>query len=254
MSLQLNQKFPRGSGPLISILLPARGRPQQLRKSLDSLISLAYRPRDIEFLVKVDEDDVETLRTAEDIGRVMISMGIQFQLCVGPRGRGYYDIHLWLNEMIKISKGDWLFSWSDDVYMQTQGWDGFLISPNVGGNPVGLRDGIFMYMIANPARPQNHEFFALRREVFDVLGHVSLDCHADTWLGSVMKIIERSAFVDIQVHHDNDSMEDQTAKDRRQVTAMSMGLMCEPPLLRERLKDAMKLVDYIEAKQKEFVK
>ena len=60
----------RGRGPLVSILIPTRGRSSSLCVAIDSLYSLAFDKSSIEFLLKVDDDDVETIETIKRLSRV----------------------------------------------------------------------------------------------------------------------------------------------------------------------------------------
>ena len=47
--------FPRGEGPLVSILLPTRGRPDHLLSAVRSLWDLAYDKSNLEFNYWQDE-------------------------------------------------------------------------------------------------------------------------------------------------------------------------------------------------------
>ena len=53
--------FQRGEGPLVSVLLPTRGRVDGLRIAIDSLHSLAEGKFNIEYLLKIDDDDADTI-------------------------------------------------------------------------------------------------------------------------------------------------------------------------------------------------
>ncbi len=248
MVLRIDQKFNRGLGPLISILLPTRGRVKTLQTSIESLLSKAYNYQNIEFLVKIDDDDKPTIEFMEDYSQFLANNKVDIRLFITPRGNGYGDIHLWLNELAKEAKGDWLMNWSDDCLMQSRSWDYTIEYMEVQGIKVGLSDGIYVYLFRNPSkdRASNHEFFALRKEVFNLLGHISLSPHADTWIATVMGILERSGKVPIFVEHDNDSMKDQTALDGRAITNISSYSYCEPIMVRQRLFDSYTLIKAIE--------
>lgn len=231
---------------MISVLLPTRGRVEGLFNSIDTLVSLAYNPRNLEIIVKVDDDDQATIAAIPELGRRLHKVGVPLKALKTPRGNGYWDIGDWLNEMAKHAEGDWLFNWSDDVFMTTHMWDLQIERVSVNNIECGQVDGVFAFIAKNKKRPDNHEFLFIRREVFETLGRLSIGPHMDTWIASILKLIDRLMFCGIWVEHDNDGAEDKTAEDRRQVTKFSMGIVCLPQLLRPRLEDAKKLVDRID--------
>ena len=49
---------------LVSVLLPTRGRPELMLKSVGSLLTTASNPDQIQILLKIDNDDKETYQEA----------------------------------------------------------------------------------------------------------------------------------------------------------------------------------------------
>lgn len=98
--------------PVLSIIVPTRGRPEQLRGFLDSLQQTADQPACLEVVLVVDEDDAETSAVRHS--------GITLRHVVVPPGlpmgalnsRGY-----------EASTGDYLMLCNDDVQVRTAGWD-----------------------------------------------------------------------------------------------------------------------------------
>lgn len=98
--------------PMLSIIVPTRGRTGQLRAFLDSLAQTAHHPASLEVVLVVDEDDAETLRFQHS--------GIAQRRVVVPRGlpmgalnaRGY-----------AAASGDHIMLCNDDVVVRTAGWD-----------------------------------------------------------------------------------------------------------------------------------
>lgn len=85
--------FPRGSGPLCSILIPTRTRPEaQLEKVVTSCVESAGVPEQLEFLIKVDSDDPEAKALAERLA-AKYSPPAAFKVVTMERGRGYMDLH-----------------------------------------------------------------------------------------------------------------------------------------------------------------
>lgn len=98
--------------PMLSIIVPTRGRVEQLRRFLDSLCQTADRAARLEVVLVVDEDDAET--------RAVEHAGIATRQVVVPRGltmgalntRGY-----------TAATGENVMLCNDDVVARTTGWD-----------------------------------------------------------------------------------------------------------------------------------
>jgi hypothetical protein len=97
--------------PIISILLPSRGRVKQIHRFIDSIIKTANRIDKIELIIYADEDDVSTASINSNL--------LKITMLVGPReGMGYYH-----NKCYENSIGEIIFLLNDDVVIQTKGWD-----------------------------------------------------------------------------------------------------------------------------------
>ena len=98
--------------PMLSIIVPTRGRREQLRAFLDSLRQTADQPQRIEVVLVVDEDDAET-RAFEHPGmaqrRVVVPQGLPMGTL---NARGY-----------AAATGDHVMLCNDDVVVKTPGWD-----------------------------------------------------------------------------------------------------------------------------------
>lgn len=222
--------FKRGSGPLVSVLMPTRGRSQWLCESVDSLYSLAQDPSCIEFLFKVDSDDSETLETISRMGKVLPCTTL-----ISPRGSGYMELNKFINALSGLAKGDWLFIFNDDAKMITQGWDQHLLNVDPWKVPGWLgNDDICLLGPSVVERETSWEFPILRRKTFEVLGHFSLNHCSDTyiyWVASsvnaavVMPQIQISHFVneiDDVVKHEGKLAADKYMKDLHSVETMSL--------------------------------
>ena len=97
---------------MLSIIVPTRGRPEQLRMFLDSVAETAREPAHLEVVLVVDEDDPGT--------RAVRHSGIAIRHVVVPPGltmgalnaRGY-----------AAATGDHVMLCNDDVVVRTPGWD-----------------------------------------------------------------------------------------------------------------------------------
>lgn len=231
--------FPRGNGPLVSILLPTRGRPAWMAESIYSIHDLARDHTRLEFILKVDDDDLETV---EAVGKLKLKC--KSKILVTPRGNGYKDMHLWVNQMSQMAEGDWLYLWNDDARMATKNWDEILSRTFV----IDARRSLELMLLVTPVvgRLSATEFMFLRRKVFEVLGHWSLCPHNDIWIHSVMSFIGAAYPCDIQVEHYHGMLDDDTWKEVRKhydnQSDKTTGFSEEHT--KARLRDAEKLVEH----------
>lgn len=104
---------------IVSFLIPTRGRLQALIDGIQSIRELASPDVQVEILVRIDEDDYETLAGRDRIPGEVI---------VGHRWCGYQCLDIFYNELATKSHGDWLICWSDDTFIKTHNWDRLLPS------------------------------------------------------------------------------------------------------------------------------
>lgn len=193
----MNQFFPRGPGPLVSVLFPTRGRPETLGRALGSLVGNATEPGQVEILLKVDDDDLDTITFLKDYIPVCRSVVKAF---VTPRGRGYLDIHHWLNALAAESTGDWLFVFNDDAVVTNAGWDANLHGASVWswhGRPQDV-----CLLIPHIDDGKQKSFFLLRRKTYELLGKVCGSPYGDAWAVNVLNSIHASAWIhSIKIEH-----------------------------------------------------
>ncbi len=204
-------KFPRGDGPLVSILLPTRKRVSLLCESVDSLFSLAIDHSRLELIVKVDDDDKETIKVVSEWAARPKS---PVRMIVSPRGNGYHDMHLWVNEMSKMARGDWLIVWNDDAKMVTGAWDEILSQVQITkGEWHGVTDVACLVLVTSEF-VMSTAFFFLRRKVVELLGRFSYTPHVDTWTTSMMRMVGSCLYVNyIQVQHRAEEVNDEIRKE-----------------------------------------
>ena len=97
--------------PLISLLLPTRGRPAQARRFLDSVAQTTANSSRIEVILRVDEDDAGS--------RDISHPGLTVRRMIGPRlTMGAYN-----SLCLEHSSGDIIILANDDVVLRAAGWD-----------------------------------------------------------------------------------------------------------------------------------
>lgn len=114
----------------ISVLLPTRGRPQLMFRSLQGLVEKAVDTSSIEFLVAIDNDDKQSY---EFIEKEVIPWfnEKQIELRVYAMDRlGYVQLHKYVNFLGYNSTGRWMLFWNDDAVMESHAWDNDIRSHN----------------------------------------------------------------------------------------------------------------------------
>jgi len=98
--------------PTLSLIVPTRGRPRQLRRFLRSLAATTLRPSRVEVVLVVDADD--------PTGRRVRFPGLTVRVVVGPPGRTMGELN---RAGEAAARGEYLMLLNDDVVARTPGWD-----------------------------------------------------------------------------------------------------------------------------------
>jgi hypothetical protein len=178
----------------ISILLPTRGRPDTLVKSVLGLVESAEKPGLLEIMFGVDSDDPDTLDAIKNrIAPRLIELGIEAR-AIQFETLGYGKLHEYVNTLANSSTGDWLFFWNDDALMETEGWD----------EEIRQHDGEFRLL----APTDNHDghpyaiFPIVPRDWLVLLGHLSQNAQNDAWLSQIAYMLDIFQRLDFRVTHD----------------------------------------------------
>lgn len=149
---------------VVSVLLPTRQRVTLMRESVASLLATATAPASVEVLLAVDRDDAETLAA-------LPTLPVAVRSIVVPRF-GFPQLHEYFNLQARIARGRWLLIWNDDKIMESAGWDQVLAEtpPCVGWLASNQRWN------TSPAVP---------RAWTELVGHVALQLHVDSWWNHV---------------------------------------------------------------------
>ncbi|MDE2095746.1 MAG: hypothetical protein KGL39_00695 [Patescibacteria group bacterium] len=245
--------FPRGDGPLVSVLLPSRGRPQGLIASILSFYDRALEPSRVECLIKIDLDDVESQAAlaALAVTRPNLPIGI---IC-SERGNGYADFHLWINDLASRSQGDWLLAWNDDAQMLTEHWDEkiekmWYSASNTRVNRLWkAADDFGVFYLDVEGSLGSTAFPLVRRKLTEVLGHYALDPCCDTWIMDVVSPLGigwQMPYVKVRhrIYVDQPDGQDQTARE-----AMAFFAIPEDEgalnIAEGKSRDSLKLINYL---------
>lgn len=110
------------SRPLISVLCPTRGRPNQVRELIHTALLTAAHPDQIQFVFYVDEDDkhgAETTGILEHFDPHPTSVVVS-----GPR----IVLSAMWNQCYEQAQADVLMQCGDDIRFRTRGWDAAVLA------------------------------------------------------------------------------------------------------------------------------
>lgn len=227
----------------VSVLLPARGRPEPLLESLRSLIDTATKPERIEVLIAFDNDDVDTINyCTANILPYLDSKKCKFTVVKFER-LGYIRLNEYLNHLTKYSHGSWFFFWNDDAVMTTYAWD------------TVIRENSKEFALLRAETNHEHPyaiFPILPRKWVEVTGHLSPHQINDAWTSQVAWMLDIVKTVPIYIEHER---YDLTGKNNDEVFKNRPMLEGNPNHPRDfnheswrfrRIDEAFKLADYIE--------
>ena len=175
----------------ISVLAPCRGRPDQVRRMVDSALAFASAPADVELVLRVDFDDDVMLRwLREEVWTAPV--------VIGPQYGGYRSLPRFINEAARFAQGDLLLVVNDDAEFQTRGWD-----RRLAAHAAAIPDGVFNFGVET-ANAGNFIFPCVSRRLVQLLGCLYDErlIYTDIWLRDVLAPFGRAIRVgDVTIAH-----------------------------------------------------
>ena len=104
---------------MISILLPTRNRPDNVRRLYQSLIDTSDNMNDLEICFFIDDDDEISLNLVTELASKINVQAVQYT----QAETGRTPQPLMYNELYKIGTGPIYMFCADDVVFRTRGWD-----------------------------------------------------------------------------------------------------------------------------------
>ncbi len=192
---------PEGSR-VVSVLLASRQRAEHLEATIDSLYQHAANPDDIEILIRLDNDDPQ-LNDALAMLKGKHADDHHITTLIGDRYGGFQHLHLFINELCQIARGDFFFYCSDDARMNTPNWDQIM---------AGYRNEICSLLVSqNNQGPKaaGYAFPAVHRKIYEIIGHFALYSLVDKYLHRVLEEtgLEKPVPIDV-IHRDFDRTDD----------------------------------------------
>ena len=195
---------------IISIILPTRGRPEVLLKSLKTVIEKASKPERVEILLGIDEDDPETKDMLQGpLADYLKDKNVECRASIF-KPLGYTQLHTYVNTLASGAKGQWIFFWNDDGLMVSDAWDEIIDQYN----------GQFKLL----APTDNHDghpyaiFPIVPRDWFMLMDHLSMNAQNDTWLSHIAYMLDIFERIELEFIHDRADItgnnNDETFKNR----------------------------------------
>jgi len=173
----------------VDLLLPTRGRPELLARSLRSLSQTA-NPRNLRLYAAVDADDP----TLPETQHALWATNIDTHVWVVPDRYGYHRMEKYYNELARRGYGQWILLWNDDATMLNTGWDDQLAA---------LPPDVLVAEFDAQLYPHHLTFPAVRRELVRQVGGFSPHTsHADTYWQIVGRTLGVARSLQARIHHD----------------------------------------------------
>jgi len=179
--------------PGLSILLPSRGRTEQLARSVNSLIDLAQEPEDIQWCFGFDNDDSESFAYFQTYVLPKIQESGAKYTCLGFEPMGYARLHEYVNQLAHTSTGKWMVFWNDDAIMRTANWDTTIKSQG---------DRFCLQAFETHNKHPYSIFPIVPRKWLELIGHFSQHQLNDAWVSQVAWLLDIMVKIDVHVDHE----------------------------------------------------
>lgn len=187
------------------VFLNSRGRVDMLNYSLNSLIKNARNLSCIKILVRIDDDDKETVEFSQNY----FHSNVRF--IVGARPTNLIQSY---NDLIKKEEADWYFVWNDDCLMLTEEWDQKFLDCAENFKKLNqIKDNILLLGCADTSvdRPPGKiyaSFMAIHKDAVREIGFfmderfvtLGADSHIDSIYRALGRVVDAPILVD-HIYH-----------------------------------------------------
>lgn len=178
----------RAEQALISVLIPERGRPEQLDRLISSLLDTAGTDERVEILVMIDDDDPAwTDREPRQHSRTRYLRRPR-PVTLGEK----------LNILARESAGEIMFFIANDYVMETPGWPmRFRVAV------AGLPNGIGVPFVRDELHFQHAAFWLMTRRMMNEIGFFAAPWFpywfVDTWIDQIGDMLGLKTEIDVTV-------------------------------------------------------
>ena len=187
-----------------SVLIPSRRRPSRLLSAIASVHGTTSSPGAAEVLVRVDDDDQETLAAVPEIERAGA------RVVVGPRGQGYGQLASYYDELSRLAQAPWCWVMNDDarvasIELGDGAWNRQLAQLPTDG--VIVQPEVYQLGASRYPRCVGGAFPIVPTRCWQRLGYACPDNPIDVWLSRVLLDAGwRTSFLSgVDTIHDRDS-------------------------------------------------
>ena len=227
----------------IAILLPTRGRAEMLERSVQSLISMAKDPDQIQLMLAFDNDDEVGTKHFEQVVQPWLDDNQVNYTAMSFEPLGYIRLNEYVNELARNSDARWLVFWNDDAVMETQDWD----------QEIMKWDGQFKLLAFRTHNLHPYSIFPIvPRKWLDLLGYLSPHQISDAWLSQQAYMLDIMERIPVEVLHDRHDLtgnnKDETFLNRPMLEGNPMDPDDFHSIHRTdiRQKDSAKIADYLQ--------
>ena len=187
----------------IAVLLPSRGRTDELTASVTSIVERAADPADLQLIFGFDNDDETGLTHFTSVIQPWLDDRDIVYEAQAFDSMGYEGLNRYYNYLAHQASADWLFIWNDDAVMETQGWD----------QVVTACTGKFKVLKVHTHNEHPYSIFPiLPRAWHDRLGQLSRHQMIDAEISQIAYLLDMMQIVDIDVTHNQAELTQTTAK------------------------------------------
>ena len=235
----------------ISVLIPSRNRPQNLKELCESLFDNASDPNQIEVIVYLDLDDSYIEECVEYFAELNTRYINPSKLIIGPK----LVLSDYPNKLLQIASSDIFMNLGDDMRCRSEGWDKIIID-TINEYPDKIN---FVYVDDGYWGPDLASHHIIHRNYVECLGYFYPPIfdfgYSDTWMFQVAQKVGRIKFLPILFEHMHYSIGkgelDQTYQDKLDKNQNNIygELFDATKFLRDQ--DVKKLQNYIKSFEKE---
>lgn len=185
---------------MISLLIPTRKRPNNIKRLIESIKDTVIDINDIELCFYIDDDDNESLELINEIANTINTKAIQGTYTGEYRTPTFFMP----NELVKICTGPIFFYGADDVVFRTKRWD-----KKVKESFDNYEDKILLVYAPDGFQSgkvpvATHGF--LHKNWVDIIGYLFPSvfniAYNDTWITEVSELIKRRIYIeDMFIEH-----------------------------------------------------
>ena len=229
----------------VAVVLPTRGRTDQLKKSLLSLMDKATEPEKVQYLIGIDNDDTSTIEWInENLIPVLREQVSPIKIIQFDR-LGYGRLNEYVSHLARHSVAEWIMFWNDDAIMETDGWD----------RKIAAETGEFNVLRMPTHNEHPYAIFPIvPRDWLYLFGRLSPHQLSDAWISQVAFMLNRMKNIDVGLVHDRADLTGNNDDETYQERVMYEGNPDDPKDFNHRdwynarLEDCQKLAWYLHSR------